>query len=72
VGVGFKRGESVLLNSPGLGFADGLQALIGEQLTFYDLLVSQEAIPWMIKVADDQWKKQYINDNFDAVGLCVK
>ncbi|KAJ4375138.1 hypothetical protein N0V83_002222 [Neocucurbitaria cava] len=72
VGVGFKPGESVLSNSPGLDFAEALQDLTGDRIAFYDPLVSQEAVPWMNKMADEQWTSAYINDHFDAVTVCVK
>ena len=72
VGVRFKPGESVLWHSPGLAFTDGLQVLIGEAITFYDPLFSQEALPWMAKVADEQWTKEYMGENFDAVAICVR
>ncbi|KAF2138289.1 uncharacterized protein K452DRAFT_353155 [Aplosporella prunicola CBS 121167] len=72
VGMGFKPGQSVLSCSPGLAFAEKLRDLGCARLTFYDPLVPQDHIRWMEKLKEEDWNQQIIDEQFDAVAICVR
>ncbi len=72
VGVGFKPGQSVLSNSPGLSFAQRLNDTGCARLAFYDPLVSQDKVRWMEKLDDACWNPSYIDAEFDSIAICTK
>lgn len=55
VGVGFKRGQSTLSNSPGLDLAKRLAESQKVNAYFADPLVQQAALPTVPKLAEDEW-----------------
>ncbi|KAK8151725.1 UDP-N-acetyl-D-mannosamine 6-dehydrogenase [Phyllosticta citrichinensis] len=72
VGLGFKPGQSVLSCSPGISFAERLRKLGCRRLAFYDPLVQPEAVDWMEKLDGASWDPRYLEDNFDAVAICMR
>ncbi|KAF9734938.1 hypothetical protein PMIN02_007922 [Paraphaeosphaeria minitans] len=72
VGIGYKPGQSLLSGSPGLAFAERLRRLGCSRLAFYDPLVQGEALEWMEKLQDDFWHSRYLEENFDAVAVCMR
>lgn len=73
VGLGFKRGESVLSHSPGLAFARKCKEL-GAEVKWYDPVVSKS--PAAPQVSDLQeytsdWNVSDIGSSFDTVVVCV-
>ncbi|KAK8240853.1 UDP-N-acetyl-D-mannosamine 6-dehydrogenase [Phyllosticta capitalensis] len=72
VGLGFKPGQSVLSCSPGVAFAERLRKLGCSRLAFYDPLVQSDAVAWMEKLADEAWSPRYLEENFDAVAVCMR
>ncbi|GKT46801.1 UDP-N-acetyl-D-glucosamine 6-dehydrogenase [Colletotrichum spaethianum] len=66
VGVGFKAGQSVLSNSPGV---DLVQAFVrsGEvDVMFADPLVKQNAVPSAPRLADEKWNRETL-ETFDMI-----
>lgn len=55
VGMGFKKGQSTLSNSPGLSLLQTLQISSEVEVTWADSLVIQSAIPNVPKLGDDEW-----------------
>ncbi|KAF2642799.1 UDP-N-acetyl-D-mannosamine 6-dehydrogenase [Massarina eburnea CBS 473.64] len=72
VGLGYKPGQSLLTSSPGLAFAERLRRMGCSRLAFYDPLVCSEAVEWMEKLEDDSWCPPYLEENFDAVAICMR
>lgn len=72
VGLGFKPGQSVLSYSPGLSFATELNRLGCSNLSFYDPLVEQHAVPFMQKLDGYHWNPVVLDQQFDAVAVCMR
>jgi nucleotide sugar dehydrogenase len=72
VGIGYKPGQSLLSGSPGLAFAERLRRLGCNRLAFYDPLVQDEALEWMEKLQDVFWHPAYLEENFDAIAICMR
>lgn len=73
VGVGFKRGQSIVAHSPSVDFIIALQESGGIQVTFVDPLVGQEVLPAVKKLDETRhWNKEYIESNFGLVVVAVK
>ncbi|KAF1960997.1 UDP-N-acetyl-D-mannosamine 6-dehydrogenase [Byssothecium circinans] len=72
VGLGYKPGQSVLSCSPGLAFARKLRNLGCSRLAFYDPLVQREDVKWIEKLEDVLWCTQYLDENFDAIAICIR
>ncbi|KAL1612121.1 hypothetical protein SLS60_000344 [Paraconiothyrium brasiliense] len=72
VGIGYKPGQSLLSGSPGLAFAERLRRLGCSRLAFYDPLVESEAVEWLEKLEDVSWHSPYLEDNFDALAICIR
>lgn len=70
VGLGYKPGQSVLYYSPGLAFAERLQAMGRARLAFYDPLVKDDSLDW--RLDDDRWCTWYIGESFDALVVCMR
>ncbi len=60
VGVGFKTGQSVLSNSPGLELAKSFVASDLVDVMYADPLVKQEAVPQIPRLADDEWNHEWL------------
>ncbi|KAM0436584.1 hypothetical protein ACHAPT_002292 [Fusarium lateritium] len=67
VGIGFKRGQSHLANSPGLELAKSLVLTEQVDVTWADPLVSQEAIPQITRLSESDWTVEALEDLFDMV-----
>jgi nucleotide sugar dehydrogenase len=72
VGVGFKRGQSVLSNSPALSLMRHLLSEWDAYVAFADPLVSAEAVPFCPRLDDHtQWNKQSLEE-FDVIIVAVE
>ncbi|KAL6404208.1 hypothetical protein AUP68_13592 [Ilyonectria robusta] len=67
VGIGFKRGQSHLANSPGLELAKSLVVTNKVDVTWADPLVNQEAVPQIARLADSDWTVESLEQKFDMV-----
>ncbi|KAF7561589.1 hypothetical protein G7046_g2552 [Stylonectria norvegica] len=67
VGIGFKRGQSHLANSPGLELAKSLMLTDKLQVTWADPLVAQQAVPQIARLADSDWTVESLEQNFDMI-----
>lgn len=72
VGMGFKRGQSHLVNSPGLELAKSLAKSEKVSISFADPLVSQEALPNLTRLDDANWTVEYLEENFDMIVVAFK
>lgn len=72
VGMGFKRGQSHLVNSPGLELAKSLALSEKVQVSFADPLVAQEAVPQIKRLDDNNWTAEYLEQNFDMIIVSYK
>jgi nucleotide sugar dehydrogenase len=71
VGVGFKRGQSVLSNSPGLSLIRHLLSEWEAYVAFADPLVSSDAVPFVPRLDDTtRWNKKGLEE-FDIVIVAV-
>ncbi|CEJ62378.1 hypothetical protein PMG11_10879 [Penicillium brasilianum] len=71
VGVGFKRGQSVLSNSPGLSLIRHLLSEWEAYVAFADPLVSADAVPFVPRLDDTtRWNKKGLEE-FDIVIVAV-
>lgn len=71
VGVGFKAGQSVLSNSPGLELAATLAKSGRVDAMFADSLVAQEAVPHVPRLADEDWTRETL-ESFDMIIVAFK
>lgn len=67
VGIGFKRGQSHLANSPGLELAKSLVLENKVDVTWADPLVSQEAVPQIARLPESEWTVEALEQNFEMV-----
>jgi nucleotide sugar dehydrogenase len=70
VGMGFKRVESVVSNSPGVALADYLLRDYAVWVEFADPLVEQSVVPSVRKLREGDWKEEVLG-GFDAVVVVV-
>ena len=70
VGMGFKAGQSHLVNSPGLQLAQELNKFELD-VVFADSLVSQSAVPNIPRLSDEDWVKEKL-ENFDLIVVSFK
>lgn len=61
VGLGFKRGQSTLSNSPGLQLAKSLHTSQKVNVYFADPLVPQSALPHVVRLGEDEWSVERLN-----------
>lgn len=66
-GIGFKRGQSHLANSPGLELAKSLVLTDKLMVTWVDPLVKQEAVPQIPRLDVDDWNIESLQQNFDMI-----
>lgn len=71
VGMAFKSGQSSLSNSPGLDLAKELMASQEADVAWADVLVNQDAIPQIPRLADDEWRKQSL-ESFSMIIVALK
>ncbi|KPM45175.1 hypothetical protein AK830_g1386 [Neonectria ditissima] len=71
VGMGFKAGQSHLVNSPGLQLATELAKYGEVDVCFADPLVSQEAVPQISRLADEDWTKEKL-EAFDLIVVAYR
>ncbi|KAM0246131.1 hypothetical protein ACHAP5_004913 [Fusarium lateritium] len=67
VGIGFKRGQSHLANSPGLELAKSLVRTQEVDVSWADPLVSQEAVPQIARLSDNDWSVEALERDFDMI-----
>ncbi|KAI5465417.1 hypothetical protein BGZ63DRAFT_411025 [Mariannaea sp. PMI_226] len=67
VGIGFKRGQSHLANSPGLELAKSLVLTEKVDVAWADPLVKQEAIPQIARLDDNDWTVESLEQKFDMI-----
>lgn len=67
VGIGFKRGQSHLANSPGLELAKSLVLTEKVDVTWADPLVSQDAIPQITRLSESDWTAEALGRLFDMI-----
>ncbi|KAM0256112.1 hypothetical protein ACHAQJ_005199 [Trichoderma viride] len=72
VGMGFKRGQSHLVNSPGLELARSLSRSEKVNISFADPLVGQEAMPDIKRLDEANWSVEYLEQNFDMIVVAFK
>ncbi|KAJ0161511.1 UDP-N-acetyl-D-glucosamine 6-dehydrogenase [Colletotrichum tanaceti] len=66
VGVGFKAGQSVLSNSPGVELVRALVRSGEVDVMFADPLVKQSAVPAAPRLADEEWNRETL-ETFDMI-----
>ncbi|KAF6791026.1 nucleotide sugar dehydrogenase [Colletotrichum sojae] len=66
VGVGFKAGQSVLSNSPGVDLVQALVRSGKVDVMFADPLVKQNAVPAARRLADENWNRETL-ETFDMI-----
>ncbi|KAM0281832.1 hypothetical protein ACHAQH_003321 [Verticillium albo-atrum] len=73
VGMGFKRGQSHLANSPGLELARNLVLTEKVKVAWADPLVMQEAVPQIKKLDDrSEWNRESLRQQFDMVVVAFR
>ncbi|KAL7943356.1 hypothetical protein V8C42DRAFT_346810 [Trichoderma barbatum] len=72
VGMGFKRGQSHLVNSPGLELAKSLVLSEKVAVSFADPLVGQDAVPQIPRLGEDNWSVEFLEQNFDMIIVAFK
>ncbi|UKZ76988.1 hypothetical protein TrVFT333_004704 [Trichoderma virens FT-333] len=72
VGMGFKRGQSHLVNSPGLELAKSLVLSEKVAVSFADPLVRQEAVPQIPRLDEANWSVEYLEQTFDMIIVAFK
>jgi nucleotide sugar dehydrogenase len=71
VGMGFKRGQSVLSNSPGVEVVRTLKAAKGVEVVFADPLVKEGVCEGVERLGDGEWKRQVL-EGFDVIVVVVR
>ncbi|KAM0321419.1 hypothetical protein ACHAQA_010135 [Verticillium albo-atrum] len=73
VGMGFKRGQSHLANSPGLELAKSLVLTEKVDVSWVDPLVKQEAVPQINKLDDRSgWNRESLRQQFDMIVVAFR
>lgn len=67
VGMGFKRGQSHLVNSPGLELAKNLVLTSKVDVAWADPLVAQEAVPQITRLAESNWTVETLERDFNMI-----
>lgn len=72
VGAGFKPGQAVLSNSPGLAMMRAFQDNCGAEVMFADPLVGQDMVPGVARLnTETDWNVQNLS-GFDAVVVAMR
>jgi UDP-N-acetyl-D-mannosaminuronate dehydrogenase len=72
VGIGFKRGQSHLANSPGLELAKSLVRTQEVDVSWADPLVSQEAVPQIARLSETDWSVEALERDFDMIVVAFR
>ncbi|KAH7361497.1 polysaccharide biosynthesis protein vipA/tviB [Plectosphaerella cucumerina] len=73
VGMGFKRGQAHLVNSPGLKLAEALVKSQEVDVVWADPLVKQEAIPHIERLDETRdWNRESLQRDFDYIVVALK
>ncbi|KAF5002578.1 hypothetical protein FGRMN_262 [Fusarium graminum] len=72
VGIGFKRGQSHLANSPGLELAKSLVRTQEVDVSWADPLVSQEAVPQIARLSESDWNVEALERDFDMIVVAFR
>ncbi|CRK34872.1 hypothetical protein BN1723_015282, partial [Verticillium longisporum] len=73
VGIGFKRGQSHLANSPGLDLARSLVLTEKVEVTWVDPLVKQEAVPQIKKLDEtSEWNSESLRQRFNMIVVAFR
>ncbi|KAK1705231.1 nucleotide sugar dehydrogenase [Colletotrichum lupini] len=67
VGMGFKKGQSHLANSPGLELAKSLVLTEKVDVCWADPLVKQEAVPQIARLDVEDWNARSLEQRFDMI-----
>ena len=70
VGLGFKRGQSVLSHSPGKALAVHLLSAYDVYVEYADPLVEESGVPFIPRMNDDSWSMESLG-RFDAIVVAV-
>ena len=72
VGVGFKRGQSLLSHSPGVALIKALQENWEVEVNFADPLVDQASLPFARRLNQrTEWNEEYLG-SFNLIIIAVK
>jgi nucleotide sugar dehydrogenase len=71
VGMGFKAGQSHLVNSPGLKLASELNRSCEVDVMFADALVSQSDVPEIPRLDDEDWTEEKLEE-FDMIVVAFR
>jgi nucleotide sugar dehydrogenase len=69
VGIAFKPGQSLVVNSPGALFAKTLEEKYNKTVVVYDPLVEKSDFDML---ATKCWDTEYLNTNVDAIVVCME
>ncbi|KAH7162177.1 hypothetical protein B0J13DRAFT_633044 [Dactylonectria estremocensis] len=72
VGIGFKRGQSHLANSPGLELAKSLVLTNKVEVAWADPLVKQDAVPQIARLAESDWTVESLEQMFDMIIIAFR
>lgn len=72
VGIGFKRGQSHLANSPGLELAKSLVLSGKVEVSWTDPLVSQSAVPQILRFGEENWVVESLQQEFDMIMVAFR
>ncbi|KAK5989724.1 UDP-N-acetylglucosamine 6-dehydrogenase [Cladobotryum mycophilum] len=67
VGIGFKVGQSHLVNSPGLELAKSLVVSQKVQVAWADPLVKQDSVPMISRLDEADWSVEKLERDFDMI-----
>ncbi|GAM87567.1 hypothetical protein ANO11243_055940 [Dothideomycetidae sp. 11243] len=70
VGLGFKKGQSVLSNSPGVALAKQLLKAWDVHVEYADPLVDESAVPFLPRLDRERWTKDEL-ESFDMIVVAV-
>lgn len=69
VGIAFKPGQSLVVNSPGLLFAKTLEEQHKKSIAVYDPLVEESDFDML---SSKQWNSEYLDQHLDAIVVCME
>lgn len=73
VGIGFKPGECLTTNSPGLSYA---RELLENKMdvTIHDplLLIDDQTVSQFPRLTPENWNPEYLDNNFDVITIAIK
>lgn len=72
VGAGFKRGQSVTSNSPGIAMMRHLQTKWSIEVQYADPLVEQRFVPGVTRFDMAQWNQETLTNQFDIIMVAMR